>query len=103
MRCHVLLIHFFASFLSLGLEPCQVLPIYLQVFLSDAKGPALCEDDGLYNGFDMDEIDLSIENYKEFFGVTHNNPEQLFDDGLFGTKDISESNCLGAYAAEVIQ
>lgn len=76
---------------------CSTTP---KVFLSEAKGPALCEDDGLYDGFDMDEIDLSIENYEEFFGETHNNPEQLFDDGLFGTKDISGSNCPGAYAAE---
>lgn len=76
---------------------CSTTP---KVFLSEAKGPALCEDDGLYDDFDMDEIDLSIENYEEFFGVTHNNPEQLFDDGLFGTKDISGSNCPGAYATE---
>lgn len=76
---------------------CSTTP---KVFLSEAKGPALCEDDGLYDDFDMDEIDLSIENYEEFFGVTHNNPEQLFNDGLFGTKDISGSNCPGAYATE---
>lgn len=76
---------------------CSTTP---KVFLSEAKGPALCEDDGLYDDFDMDEIDLSIENYEEFFGVTHNNPEQLFDDGLFGTKDISGSNCPGAYATQ---
>ncbi|KZV20936.1 B-box type zinc finger protein with CCT domain isoform 1 [Dorcoceras hygrometricum] len=78
---------------------CSTTP---KVFLSEAKAPApaLCVDDGFYNDFDMDEVDIGIENYEEFFGVAHNDPEQLFDDGLFGTKGISGSNCLGAYAAE---
>ncbi|KAK4397763.1 Zinc finger protein CONSTANS-LIKE 9 [Sesamum angolense] len=51
----------------------------------------------------MDEVDLSIENYEELFGAALDNP-QLFGndgiDGIFGTKDMSGSNCQGAYAAE---
>lgn len=54
----------------------------------------------------MDEVDLDIKNYDELFGAALDNTEQLFDndeiDGLFETKDISVSNCQGAFAAEVI-
>ncbi|KAG8387158.1 hypothetical protein BUALT_Bualt03G0224100 [Buddleja alternifolia] len=75
-----------------------------KVFLSGAKGPAVCEDDSFYGDFSMDEVDLNIENYEELFGVACNNPEELFDndgiDGIFGTKNMSGSNCRGAYAAE---
>ncbi|KAH7576591.1 hypothetical protein ACOSP7_002960 [Xanthoceras sorbifolium] len=70
------------------------------------KGPAFCEDDDFYEDFNMDEMDLSIENYDELFGVTLNHSEELFENGgidsLFGTKDMSaaDSNCQGAVAAE---
>ncbi|KAL0327923.1 UNVERIFIED_CONTAM: Zinc finger protein CONSTANS-LIKE 9 [Sesamum calycinum] len=71
-----------------------------KVFLPGEKGPVECEDDGFYDEFNMDEVDLSIENYEELFGVAHN-PEDLFDndgiDGLFGLKDMSGSDCHGAY------
>lgn len=56
----------------------------------------------------MDEMDLSLENYEELFGVTLNNSEELLENGgidsLFGTKDMSgaDSNCQGAVAAEVL-
>ncbi|KAK4484310.1 hypothetical protein RD792_006887 [Penstemon davidsonii] len=75
-----------------------------KVCLSGAKGPSVYEDDAFYNDFNMDEVDLSIENYEELFGVALNDPKHLLDDdgidGLFGTKDMSGSNCLGAYTAE---
>ncbi|KAL2482202.1 Zinc finger protein CONSTANS-LIKE 10 [Forsythia ovata] len=68
------------------------------------KGPAFYEGDGLYDNFNMDEVDLDIENYEEIFGEALDNTEQLFDnngiDDLFGMKDISGSNCHSAYAAE---
>ncbi|XVE78282.1 hypothetical protein DITRI_Ditri13aG0132400 [Diplodiscus trichospermus] len=69
------------------------------------KCPALCEDD-LYDDFNMDEVDLNLENYEELFGVTLNQSEELFENGgidsLFSTKDMSaaDSNCQGAVAAE---
>ncbi|XP_007049415.2 PREDICTED: zinc finger protein CONSTANS-LIKE 9 isoform X1 [Theobroma cacao] len=69
------------------------------------KCPGLCEDD-LYADFNMDEVDLNLENYEELFGVTLNHSEELFENGgidsLFGTKDMSaaDSNCQGAVAAE---
>ncbi|KAK4429214.1 Zinc finger protein CONSTANS-LIKE 9 [Sesamum alatum] len=71
-----------------------------KVFLPGEKGPAECEEEGFYDEFNMDEVDLSIENYEELFGVAHN-PDDLFDndgiDGLFGLKDMSGSDCHGAY------
>ncbi|XP_002524598.2 zinc finger protein CONSTANS-LIKE 9 isoform X2 [Ricinus communis] len=69
------------------------------------KGPALCEDD-LYEDFNMDEVDLNLENYEELFGIALNDSEELFENGgidsLFGMKDMSaaDSNCQGAVAAE---
>lgn len=71
-----------------------------------AKGPAFCEDD-FYDDFDMDEVDLNIENYEELFGMTLNHSEELFENGgiesLFGAKEMSaaDSGCQGAVAAEV--
>nr|WED40970.1 CONSTANS-like 9A [Mangifera indica] len=70
------------------------------------KGPAFCEDDDLYADFNMDEVDLSLENYEELFGVTLNHSVELFENGgidsLFGTKEMSaaDSNCQGAVGAE---
>ncbi|CAA0836952.1 Zinc finger protein CONSTANS-LIKE 9 [Striga hermonthica] len=69
--------------------------------LSTAKGAVAC-DDSFYDDLIMDEVDLSIENYEELFGVSLGNPDQLFGDdgidGIFGMKDMSGSQC--AYAAE---
>lgn len=80
----------------------------MQLSCPGTKGSGLCENDDIYAGFDMDEIDLNFENYDELFGVTLNNSEELFESGgidsLFGM-DISgaDSNCQGAVAAaEVI-
>lgn len=73
---------------------------------SATKGLAFCEDDDLYEDFNMDEMDLNFENYEELFGVTLNHSEELLENGgiesLFGTKDMSaaDSNCQGAVAAE---
>ncbi|XP_028780755.1 zinc finger protein CONSTANS-LIKE 9 [Neltuma alba] len=64
------------------------------------------EDDDLYGDFDMDEVDLSLENYEELFGMTISHSEELFENGgidsLFGTKDASaaDSNCQGSIAVE---
>ncbi|KAL0354308.1 UNVERIFIED_CONTAM: Zinc finger protein CONSTANS-LIKE 9 [Sesamum angustifolium] len=67
------------------------------------KETAVCEDDDFYDVFNMDEVDLSIENYEELFGAALDNPQLFGNDGIdeiFGTKDMSGSNCQGAYAAE---
>lgn len=80
----------------------------MQLCCSGTKGPALFEDDDLYEDFNMDEVGLNFENYEELFGVTLNHSEELLENGgidsLFGTKDMSaaDSNCQGAVAAEVL-
>ncbi|XP_041005974.1 zinc finger protein CONSTANS-LIKE 9-like [Juglans microcarpa x Juglans regia] len=71
-----------------------------------AKGSDLCQEDDLYEDFEMDEVDLNLENYEELFGVALSHSEELFENGgidsLFGTKDMSaaDSSCQGAVAAE---
>lgn len=52
--------------------------VYMQISHSGKKDVEACDDDGLYVDFNMDEVDLSIENYEELFGVGHNDPEYLF-------------------------
>lgn len=44
---------------------------------------------------------MGFENYEELFAMNLDNPENIFgNDGIFGMKDMSTSNCQGA--AEVI-
>ncbi|XP_071736700.1 zinc finger protein CONSTANS-LIKE 10-like [Rutidosis leptorrhynchoides] len=70
--------------------------------VSGTKGGEKSIDDGFYDDFTMDEVDLSIENYEVLFGVGNNDPEHLFAkdgiDSLFGAKEtsVSESVCHGA-------
>ncbi|GKV41234.1 hypothetical protein SLEP1_g48800 [Rubroshorea leprosula] len=76
-----------------------------KLYCPGAKGPGVCEDD-LYDDFNMDEMDLSFDNYEELFGVTLNHSQELFENGgidsLFRAKDMSaaDSNGQGAVAAE---
>lgn len=78
----------------------------MQVYVPREKGIAECEDTGFYDNFNVDEIDLGIENYEELFDAALDNPDRLFDnediDGLFGPNDMSGSDCQGAYLAEVV-
>ncbi|XP_014523701.1 zinc finger protein CONSTANS-LIKE 9 [Vigna radiata var. radiata] len=77
-----------------------------KLYCPATKCPALCEDDNLYDDFDMDEVDLNLENYEELFGMALSHSEELFENGgidsLFGTKDMSagDSSCQDAIAAE---
>lgn len=75
-----------------------------KAFFCGTKGSALCDDDGFYDDFNMDEGELNIENYEEYFGADVNNTGKHFDndgiDALFATKDLSCSNCHSASAAE---
>ncbi|KAJ6401505.1 hypothetical protein OIU84_016832 [Salix udensis] len=79
-----------------------------KLYCPGTKCPVPYDDANLYEEFNMDEMDLSLENYEELFGVTLNNSEELLENGgidsLFGTKDMSgaDSNCQGAVAAEVL-
>ncbi|KAF3623924.1 Zinc finger protein CONSTANS-LIKE 9 [Capsicum annuum] len=73
---------------------------------SGTKGSNLFDDDPFHDDFNMDEVDLSIENYEELFGVSLDNRDHLFKnediDDLFGTKDMSvaESSFQGVNAVE---
>ncbi|PHT75997.1 putative zinc finger protein CONSTANS-LIKE 11 [Capsicum annuum] len=75
---------------------------------SGTKGSNLFDDDPFHDDFNMDEVDLSIENYEELFGVSLDNRDHLFKnediDDLFGTKDMSvaESSFQGVNAVEVV-
>ncbi|GFQ07109.1 zinc finger protein constans-like 9 [Phtheirospermum japonicum] len=80
------------SFLATGKSTSGIesLAPSMKVLLSGAKGPDVCED-SFYGDFNMDEVDLSIENYEELFGVSIDDGI----DGIFGTNDMS-----GSYVAE---
>ncbi|KAD0507640.1 hypothetical protein E3N88_44145 [Mikania micrantha] len=73
---------------------------------SGTKGGEQIMNVGVYDDFNMDEVDLSIEKYEVLFGVGSNDPENLFAqdgiDSLFCTKDtsVAESICQGRYAAK---
>lgn len=66
------------------------------------------EDDDLYKEFDMDEMDLNLENYEELFSMSLNHSEEFFENGgidsFFEAKGLSfeDSVCHSAVAAEVI-
>ncbi|XP_060213845.1 zinc finger protein CONSTANS-LIKE 10-like [Lycium barbarum] len=73
---------------------------------SGVKGSTIYEDDPFAQDFNMDEVDLSFENYEELFSGSLDNTNQLFEnndiDGLFGTKDmsVSDSSCQDVNAVE---
>ncbi|KAJ8564433.1 hypothetical protein K7X08_000893 [Anisodus acutangulus] len=70
------------------------------------KGSTIYEDDPFSQDFNMDEVDLSFENYEELFSGSLVNTNQLFEnndiDGLFGSKDmsVSGSSCQDADTVE---
>ncbi|GAA0140601.1 hypothetical protein LIER_01914 [Lithospermum erythrorhizon] len=75
--------------------------------LSGTKGTFLYDGaDGFYDSFNIDEVDLGMENYEDLFDSTLNNPGQLFADddiGDFFGMDLSgvDSNCQSAHLLEV--
>jgi len=77
-----------------------------KIYCPGTKAPDLCEDDRFYEEFNMDEVDLDLENYEELFGVAFNDPEHLFgNDGigsLFGVKGMSaaEPACSNGASAD---
>ncbi|XP_022987038.1 zinc finger protein CONSTANS-LIKE 9-like [Cucurbita maxima] len=64
------------------------------------------EGDDLYKEFDMDEMDLNLENYEELFSMSLNHSEEFFENGgidsLFDSRGLSfeDSVCHSAVAAE---
>nr|KAJ0199428.1 hypothetical protein LSAT_V11C600329010 [Lactuca sativa] len=61
----------------------------MKISHSGKKDVEACDDDGLYVDFNMDEVDLSIENYEELF------------DGIDCLLGGAESNCHGSYVAKM--
>ena len=79
----------------------------MQFCCPGTKLPEFCgdDDDDIYKEFDMDEMDLNLENYEELFGMSLNHSEDLFENGgidsLFEAKGFEDSVCHSAVAAEV--
>ncbi|KAK4795138.1 hypothetical protein SAY86_013132 [Trapa natans] len=90
---------------SLGLQiTLPMNPPSSKVCYHPAKGSPLL--DNLYEDFNIDEVDLTLENYEELFGIILNSSEDFLENGgidsLFATKETSaaDSNCQGAVLAE---
>lgn len=66
------------------------------------KGLGICEDDDLYEGFNVADVNLSFE---ELFGISQNQPVQPFEDAgidsLFAVKTMPDSSGQGGFEAEV--
>lgn len=83
----------------------------LQFYCPGKKVSRISEDDDLYDDFNMDEVDLELENYEELFGMALSHSQELFENGgidsLFEAKEMSvsagDSHCQGAVAAEVLK
>ncbi|XP_076894475.1 zinc finger protein CONSTANS-LIKE 10-like isoform X1 [Bidens hawaiensis] len=64
-------------------------------------------DVGVFDDFNMDEVDLSIEKYELLFGDGSNDPENLFAqdgiDSLFGTKDTSVAKESSTWHGNAVQ
>ncbi|CAL5203534.1 unnamed protein product [Lathyrus oleraceus] len=78
-----------------------------KLYCPATKCPEISEDDDdLYGDFDMDEMDINMENYDELFGMALTHSEELFENGgfnsLFRAKAMSagDSNCQDAIVAE---
>lgn len=71
-------------------------PISSKIY-SGTKAPALCGDDKFYD-FNIDEIDLSIEDYHELFATPYDNPGM----SSYFNMDMSAAdlNSQGPYIAE---
>lgn len=73
----------------------------MQLLCPGMKDTGFCEDNSLYEDFNMEEVDLNLEKYEELFGIALSHSEQLFEhggiDSLFGKKDT-----YGADIAEVL-
>ncbi|XP_008801880.1 zinc finger protein CONSTANS-LIKE 9-like isoform X2 [Phoenix dactylifera] len=73
---------------------------------TETRNHEICKDDGLNEDFNVDDVDLTFENYEELFGVSHNHSGQFIGD--VGIDDLFEmdmsaanSNCQGTFTAEV--
>ncbi|KAJ7960222.1 zinc finger protein CONSTANS-LIKE 9 [Quillaja saponaria] len=67
-----------------------------KLYFPGTRCPALSSDSDLYEDFDMDEVDLNLENYEELFGMALSHSEELFENGgidsLFRMNDMSAAD-----------
>ncbi|CAL9136024.1 Zinc finger protein [Musa troglodytarum] len=69
------------------------------------KDSELCKD-GLCDDFNLDDVDLTFQNYEELFGLSHNQTGHLFDDHgidvIFDPWDTcaANSNCQDEFVGE---
>ncbi|KAK3007161.1 hypothetical protein RJ639_017241 [Escallonia herrerae] len=79
---------------SLTAKPC----------CSGTKGVGHCDDDDFYEDFSMADMDMSLENYDELFGVSQNQSQHFLENGgmdsLFGDIPGADISTLCAYDAE---
>lgn len=80
----------------------------MQLCCNGSKGLGICDEDALlYEDFSMADVDLSIENYEELFGISQNHSEQLLENGgidsLFGIGNLpgADASTPDTYVAEV--
>ncbi|XP_058112803.1 zinc finger protein CONSTANS-LIKE 9 [Magnolia sinica] len=70
------------------------------------EGLGICEGDDLYEDIGVADVNLSFENYEEFFGLSQNQSGQVFEeagiDNLFTLKNKpADSSGQGKFVAEV--
>ncbi|XP_076906403.1 zinc finger protein CONSTANS-LIKE 9-like [Bidens hawaiensis] len=79
-----------------GNDKIQDASANVEITYSGTKDPEQVVDDGVYDDYTMDEVDMNIENYEELFGVGCNDPKHLFAkdgiDSLFGKKDATKES-----------
>ncbi|KAJ6809186.1 zinc finger protein CONSTANS-LIKE 9-like [Iris pallida] len=73
---------------------------------TEMKNPEICKNN-FFEDFNVDDVDLTFENYEKHFGGSHKNSRKLFndtgiDDGFFDMKEMSggNSNFQGEFVAE---
>ncbi|KAI3815104.1 hypothetical protein L1987_14760 [Smallanthus sonchifolius] len=70
--------------------------VNVEISYSGTKDQEQVVDDGVYDDYTMDEVDMNIENYEELFGVGCNDPKHLFAkdgiDSLFNKKDATKES-----------
>ncbi|KAK3007947.1 hypothetical protein RJ639_013360 [Escallonia herrerae] len=71
---------------------------------SGTKGVGHCDDDDFYEDFSMADMDMSLENYDELFGVSQNQSQHFLENGgmdsLFGDIPGADISTLCAYDAK---
>lgn len=71
----------------------------MQLPCDGMKDLGITDDAELYDGFNMDDMDLSFENYEELFGNSRNDSELPFEEGdadsLFWGQNVSAADSQG--------